>query len=65
MLAFATLVMGNFAWGEGYPGTGASYEQCRGLFNFRVPIYDEFSGADDDWLNNAKYKPGYVCSSNY
>lgn len=56
MLAFATLVMGNFAWGEGYPGTGASYEQCRGLFNFRVPIYDEFSGADDDWLNNANIR---------
>jgi len=54
MLAFATLVMGNFAWGAGYPGTGASYEQCRGLFNFRIPIYDEYTAADDDWLNSAK-----------
>lgn len=53
LLVFIIVFSSNYLSANGYRGTSASYDKCKGQFDFRINLYEWFSTGDDDWLSNA------------
>lgn len=46
----------NRLFADGYIGTSASYNKCKGQFDFRIGLYNRWSTGDDDHLSNGYIK---------